>query len=125
MGGGLVPDLAATSTRRFGRVLVSTTVHAPEGEEEAPGEGPEFSITGKGTRPHGATLSAPAPFSGTGTYTYRPGSPPTFLGSLKVHIPGEGMLPLAGPQFHPALCNFGKVRRQRACEEAGGPAHTV
>jgi hypothetical protein len=121
----IVPDMAATSTRRFGRVLLSTTVHAPEGEEELPGEGVLFSIPGKGTRPRRATLSAQAPFSGTGTYAYRPGSPPTFLGSLKVRMPGEGVLPLAGPEFHAALCNFAEVKRQRACEETAGPAHTV
>ncbi|MFT3863260.1 MAG: hypothetical protein QM729_03235 [Solirubrobacterales bacterium] len=125
IGPGIVPDMAATSTRRFGRVLVSTSVHAPESEEEVPGEGALFSIPGKGTRPHRATLSAPEPFSGSGTYTYRPGSPPTFLGSLEVAVPGEGTLPLAGPEFHAALCNFAEVRRQRACEETVGPAHTV
>jgi hypothetical protein len=32
-----VPDMAATSTRRFGNVLMSTSVHAPDGEE-GPGE---------------------------------------------------------------------------------------
>jgi hypothetical protein len=125
IGPGIVPDMAATSTRRFGRVLLSTSVHAPESEEEVPGEGALFSISGKGTRPQHATLSAPAPFSGTGTYIYRPGSPPTFLGSLKVSVPGEGTLPLAGPEFHAALCNFAEVQRQRTCEETVGPAHTV
>jgi hypothetical protein len=121
----LVPDMAATSTKRYGPVLLSTTVHAPESEEEVPGEGVLFSIPGKGTRPRRATLSASAPFSGTGTYSYRPGSPPSFLGSLTVRIPGEGTVPLAGPEFHAALCNFAEVRRQRACEETAGPAHTA
>jgi len=121
----IVPDMAATSTRRYGRVLLSTSVHAPESEEEVPGEGVLFSIPGRGTRPRHATLSASGPFSGTGTYIYRPGSAPTFLGSLKVRIPGEGTLPLAGPEFHAALCNYSEVRRQRACEKTVGPAHTV
>jgi hypothetical protein len=121
----IVPDLAATSTRRFGPVLLSTSVHAPESEEEVPGEAARFSISGRGTRPRHATLSAPAPFSGTGTYAYRPGSPPTFLGSLKVRIPGEGIVPLAGPEFRTALCNYAAVRWQRACEETAGPPHTA
>jgi hypothetical protein len=121
----VIPDMAATSTRRYGRVLVSTSVHAPETEEEKPGEAVRFSISGKGTRPHRATLSAPLPFSGIGTYSYRPGSPATFLGSLKVRIPGEGTLSLAGPEFKAALCNFAKARRQRACEETATPPHTV
>jgi hypothetical protein len=117
--------MAATSTRRFGRVLVSTSVHAPESEEEEPGEGAEFTISGKGTRPHRATLSAPAPFSGQGTYVYRPGSAPTFLGTLSVHIPGEGTVALTGPGFRAALCNYAKVKLQRACEETAAPPHTV
>jgi hypothetical protein len=121
----VIPDMAATSTRRYGRVLLSTSVHAPETEEEKPGEEVRFSIPGGGTRPQRATLSAPLPFSGFGTYSYRPGSPATFLGSLKVRIPGEGTLPLAGPEFKAALCNFAKTRRQRACEETATPPHTV
>ena len=121
----IVPDMAATSTRRYGRVLLSTSVHAPESEEEVPGEAVQFSIAGQGTRPRRATLSAPEPFSGIGTYTYEPGSPATFLGSLKVRIPGEGTLPLSGPEFRAALCNFAKTKRQRACEETATPPHTV
>ena len=51
--------------------------------------------------------------------------PPTFLGSLKVQIPGEGTVSLAGAEFHAALCNFARVRWQQACEETVGPAHTA
>lgn len=36
--------MAATSTRRFGSVLVSTSVHAPEGEVGESGDAVEFSI---------------------------------------------------------------------------------
>jgi hypothetical protein len=125
LGGGIVPDMAATSTRRFGRVLVSTSVHAPESEEEVPGEGAEFTVSGKGTRPHHATVSAPSPFSGSATYVYRPGSAPTFLGDLAVHIPGEGTVALAGPQFRAALCDYAKTKRQRACEARAAPPHTA
>ncbi len=125
LGGGIVPDMAATSTRRFGRVLVSTSVHAPESEEEVPGEGAEFTISGTGTRPHRATVSAPAPFSGSATYVYRPGQAPTFLGDLAVHIPGEGTVALAGSEFRAALCNYAKTKLQRACEATAAPPHTA
>lgn len=124
LGGGIISDMAATSTRRFGRVLVSTSVHAPESEEEVPGEDAEFTVLGKGTRPRRAILSAPAPFLGDGTYLYRPGSAPTFLGTLSVHIPGEGTVPLAGPGFRAALCNYAQVKLQRACEATAAPPHT-
>jgi hypothetical protein len=124
-----VIDLAATSTRRFGPVLLATTVHAPEPEAGRRGEegrtGEDLALTGSGPRPTGATLTAPPPFSGSGTYSYEPGSPPTFLGSLEVRIPGEGTLPLAGPEFHAAICRFDSTKRQRACEMTVAPPHVV
>jgi hypothetical protein len=118
-----IVDLVAESTRRFGPVVVSTSLHAVE-SSRAEG-GLEVSITGKGPRPTGATVEALAPFSGLGTYTYEPGSPPSFLGSLEVRIPGEGTLPLAGPGFHAVICHFIVVKQQQACEETVAPAHEV
>jgi hypothetical protein len=118
-----VPDMAATSTRRFGKVLASTSVHAPEGE--GPGEAVSLSIKGRGTRPRGAALSAAAPFSGSATYRKRPGVAPSWLGSLAVEIPGEGTLPLAGPEFHAIACAYASDQLQQACERAVAPPHTV
>jgi hypothetical protein len=120
-----VPDMAATSTRRFGKVLTSTSVHAPEGEEEGPGEAVRLSIEGSGTRPRGAVLSAAAPFSGGATYRKRPGVAPSWLGSLAVEIPGEGTLPLAGPDFHAIACAYASNELQRACERTVAPPHTA
>jgi hypothetical protein len=119
-----VPDMAATSTRRFGKVLTSTSVHAPEGEE-GPGEAVGLSIDGDGTRPRGATLSAAAPFSGSATYRKAPGAAPSWLGSLAVEIPGEGTLPLAGPEFHAIACAYASNQLQRACERTVAPPHTA
>jgi hypothetical protein len=120
----LVVDVAATSTRRFGRVLVSTSVHAPE-EGAGPGKPVELSIAGSGPRPRSAKLSAPAPFSGSATYRKRPGTAPTWLGSLAVEIPGEGTLPLAGPGFRAIICGYVSGRVQRACERTVASPHTV
>lgn len=117
------PDMAATSTRRFGKVLASTSVHAPEGE--GPGEAVSLSIKGRGTRPRGAALSAAAPFSGSATYRKRPGVAPSWLGSLAVEIPGEGTLPLAGPEFHAIACAYASNKLQRACERTVAPPHTA
>jgi hypothetical protein len=119
-----VPDMAATSTRRFGKVLASTSVHAPEGEGP-PGGAVSLSIEGSGTRPRGATLSAAAPFSGSATYRKRPGVAPSWLGSLTVEIPGEGTLPLAGPDFHAIACAYASDKLQRACERTVAPPHTA
>jgi hypothetical protein len=122
---GEVIDMAATSTRRFGPVLVSTSVHAPEGEAAAPGKAVELSIVGSGPRPRGAGLSAAAPFSGSATYRKRPGTAPSWLGSLAVEMPGEGTLPLAGPGFHAILCAYSSHKRERACERTVAPPHLV
>jgi hypothetical protein len=121
---GLVVDMAATSTRRFGSVLVSTSVHAPF---EAAGsfKAIVFSVTGRGPRPSGAKLSAPAPFSGSGTYRKQPGMRPSWLGSLAVEIPGEGTLPLVGPGFRAILCGYASNKLQRACEGTVAPPHLV
>jgi hypothetical protein len=122
--GDLVVDVAATSTRRFGPVLVSTSVHAPE-EGAGPGKAVEFSTIGSGPRPRGARLSAPAPFSGSGAYRKRPGTAPSWLGSLAVEIPGEGTLPLTGPGFRAIICGYVSGKVQRACERTVAPPHTV
>jgi hypothetical protein len=118
--GGLIVDMAAKSTRRFGSVLVSTSVHAP-----FEGETVEFSVTGSSPRPRSAELSAPAPFSGSGTYRKRPGRAPSWLGSLAAEIPGEGTLPLAGPDFRAILCGHASNKAQRACEGTVAPPHLV
>ena len=120
-----VIDVSATSTRRFGPVLVSTSVHALEDEAEGPGEALIFSIRGRGPRPPGATLRASAPFSGSATYRRRPGMPPSWLGSLAVEMPGEGTLPLAGSGFDAALCAYASNKRERACERTVAPPHLV
>jgi hypothetical protein len=119
-----VPDMAATSTRRFGKVVASTSVHAPEGAA-LPGEAVSLSIDGAGTRPRGAVLSAAAPFSGNAIYRKRPGVAPSWLGSLAVEIPGEGLLPLAGPNFDAIACAYASDRLQRACERSVAPPHTA
>jgi hypothetical protein len=119
---GEIVLMAASSTRRFGRVLVSTSVHAPFGG--GPGESVRLTTTGKSALPTGATLRAAAPFSGVGTYRRRPGAPPTWLGSLAAQIPGEGKLHLAGPGFHAIVCGYENTRRQRACESKVAPPLT-
>ena len=122
---GRVIDMAATSTRRFGPVLVSTSVHGPEDEVAGPGKAVELSILGSGPRPRGASLSASAPFSGSATYRKRPGTAPSWLGSLAVEMPGEGTLPLAGPGFDAVLCAYASHKLERACERTVAPPHLV
>ena len=49
----------------------------------------------------------------------------TFRGDLAVHIPGEGTVALAGPEFRAALCDYAKTKLQRACESKVAPPHTA
>jgi hypothetical protein len=51
-----------------------------------------------------ATVALPAPFSGTADYRKERGSPSGWSGSLAFHAPGDGLVPLAGPDFSAALC---------------------
>jgi hypothetical protein len=121
---GEIDDAAATTTRRFGPALVETTVHAPQGPGE-PGEDVELAINGKEPRPDGAQLSIGAPFSGSVTFAKRPGGSTTWLGSFAAKFPGEGTLPLAGPEFRSAICDYERTSPQRACEGAIAPPHLV
>jgi hypothetical protein len=111
---GKVVDLAASSTRNFGKVTVQTTVHAPKGR--GLGEAATLTTTGRPERPTGATLRARSPFSGVGIFRARPGVPPTWRGSFAVTIPGEGHFHLAGPGFSAVVCGYEETLRQRDCE---------
>lgn len=55
-----------------------------------------------------ATLTPPAPFSGTATFRHAPGEPLSWTGSLSVTFPGTGSIPLVGPRFHPRLFREGE-----------------
>jgi hypothetical protein len=120
-----VIDLAASSIRRFGGVVVQTTVHAPDSEEPRPGAAVEFSVFGDGPRPKGADLEVAPPFSGSARYRTTADGPPSLLGDLAVHIPGEGELPLAGPEFRAILCAYPDRQRERACERRVASPHTA
>jgi hypothetical protein len=120
-----VIDLAASSTRRFGSVLVQTTIHAPESEEPGPGKRVDLTIFGDSPRPKAADLEVAPPFLGSARYRTRAAGPPSWLGDLAVQVPGEGELPLAGPEFRAVLCGYLDTQRQRDCERAVASPHTV
>lgn len=54
-----------------------------------------------------ATVTPPAPFSGTATFEGRSGTPPSWSGSLSVSFPGKAV-PLTGPNFK--LLELGQSR---------------
>jgi hypothetical protein len=51
-----------------------------------------------------ATISPPAPFSGTGTFTREPGKTASWSGDLAVELPGFGNVPLAGSGSKASMC---------------------
>jgi hypothetical protein len=120
-----VVDLAVSSTRRFGAVLLQTTIHAPDNEEAGPGKAVDLSIFGSGPRPNAADLTVASPFAGSARYRTQADGPSSWLGDLVVQMPGEGILPLAGPEFRAVLCGYVDTHRQRACERAVAPPHIV
>jgi hypothetical protein len=117
-------DMAAKTTRRFGKVRVGTSVHAAHGNEGL-WTAAHLTTTGPPVRPISAILRASSPFSGVGRYRARPGAPPTWLGSLAVRIPGEGKINLAGPEFRAVICGYEKTGKQRRCERKVAPPHVV
>jgi hypothetical protein len=60
--------------------------------------------------PTEGTLSAPSLFSGSSTFTRRPGKKPSWTGNLEVELPGLGRLPLSGPKFQTRLCEGSSCR---------------
>lgn len=69
-------------------------------------EGEQGDIAIGDTRPYplSATVTPPAPFSGSAEYTRTPGGDRTWTGSLAVTLPGLGRVSLAGPDFDARLC---------------------
>jgi hypothetical protein len=51
-----------------------------------------------------ATVSPPAPFSGTATFTREPGRSASWSGDLKVELPGFGDVPLTGSGSKASMC---------------------
>lgn len=68
-----------------------------------------------GQLPVTATVRAPAPFQGTGSYLAAPGAKPTWTGDLSIPLPGAGLVPLTGPEFEVRYCNGGEGKATDAC----------
>ncbi len=68
-----------------------------------------------GQLPVTATVHAPDPFQGTGSFLAVPGGEPTWTGDLSVPLPGAGLVPLTGPEFDAKLCAGRLSRAIEAC----------
>jgi hypothetical protein len=66
-----------------------------------------FEMSGPANQPEAATISPPAPFSGTASFSSTSDTTAEWTGDLAVELPGAGMVRLAGPRFRSQLC-FGR-----------------
>ena len=62
-----------------------------------------------------AAVTLPPPFAGKATYTREGNGQPSWTGSLRVRLPGSGVVPLTGTGFHPRLCRPGTQHELQAC----------
>lgn len=63
------------------------------------------SFSPEGSDPETATATPPSPFAGKGTYRHAKGSPATWTGSLRVRLPGSGLVHLTGKAFSARVCH--------------------
>ncbi|HMC50026.1 MAG TPA: hypothetical protein VKH20_05220 [Solirubrobacterales bacterium] len=74
-------------------------------------------------------LKPTQPFLGKGSYSKSTGEPPQWSGDLRVPVPGDGVLSLAGPNFNSALCRLRSVDEFDDCEtrlrDAGAAADAL
>lgn len=62
-----------------------------------------------------ATLTLPPPFSGSASYKAQLGAVPVWSGSLQVHLPGAGAVPLTGKRFVAAFCQGSSAEEIERC----------
>jgi hypothetical protein len=68
------------------------------------GRGSSFQLTDPSNPTAGATVTPPAPFSGSATFLQESAQPPTWTGDLRVDLPGFGTVPLTGPGVKASAC---------------------
>jgi hypothetical protein len=67
-----------------------------------------------GAQPRTARVKGPKPFAGRGKYVEASGEE-SWRGSLRVPIPGEGTVPLTGPEFDVKTCQAQTKKETEAC----------
>jgi hypothetical protein len=95
-------------------------VHISRGALEIASPG-MLKLSKRGAQPREATVKAPKPFAGRGKYVEIPGGDPSWNGSLRVPIPGEGTVSLTGPEFDVQTCEAQTKKETDACLELAEP----
>jgi hypothetical protein len=73
-----------------------------------------FAVSGPAKRPTMASVTPPAPFSGSASFQRELGSSASWTGTLATELPGIGPVSLAGPEFSASLCV------DHFCPDSGG-----
>lgn len=97
-GTGPLTDFYATYTHRRGKLTVSASTEKL-GEEKG-----QFSLTAPEGTPTEATVTPPAPFSGSATFKLESPTTASWTGDLRVEIPTLGKVSLAEPGWWAGAC---------------------
>jgi hypothetical protein len=98
---------AATGERRHSVAIVRTAFMI--------GEPGAVLLTPPSERPIEATIAPPAPFDGTARFHQPAPRAERWTGTLGVHLPGGGLVPLTGPKFRAKLCRATSERKLVRC----------
>ena len=104
---------AGTSERR-GRISIQRVAVIPA-------DAGNLLVSPFGVEPATATVSLPRPFAGTASFLEEGSAPPSWTGSLNVHLPGADV-PLTGPGFTTALCHERTPKKFKSCITAATDA---
>jgi hypothetical protein len=81
-----------------------------------------LALSKTGVHPETARVTLREPFAGAAEYLENPGHAPSWTGSLRVLLPGAGVVPLTGQGFHATLCRGVSFRQlERNCRAQRGP----
>ncbi|HEX5990647.1 MAG TPA: hypothetical protein VFY75_10610 [Solirubrobacterales bacterium] len=88
--------IASVLERRQGMTIVRSASEIAEPET--------FTVSPLGSSPLRATVSPPAPFSGSAAFEKTPDGPTVWSGDLSAELPGLGTVPLTGPDYRAQMC---------------------
>jgi hypothetical protein len=98
-GAGVASEFTAVTVEHREGMLLTRKISGM-GREET------FLFSKKGVTPRTATVTAEKPFKGSAEYLAANGAPAAWTGTLAAHLPGAGLVAMAGPGFHADLCRL-------------------
>lgn len=96
---GLAYEFTAVTVEHRERMLLTRKISGG-------GSGDAFLFSKKGLTPRTATVTLGKPFSGGAEYFATNSAPASWTGTLAAHLPGAGLVAMAGPRFRVELCRL-------------------